>query len=229
MMRYFLFLTAFVSAIFANIQPLSHDGNATNSFLCTEKQFDQESGNYYLRARYYSPSLARFLSRDTYDGRDYEPITLNHYLYANANPVIYVDPSGHFTMMSTGFGIATISELYTVPNSVNFLFGGRTHTAPPVYYLHFTTEDYFTGALMVVTEIFTPGHGNVIELVNRLPFLSDKERNDFIVSAHIIWGMGYYPNAPVLTTMAQEAAFLLLAREAILANEINHILGKIND
>jgi RHS repeat-associated protein len=77
-----------------------HTGSSTNSFLFTGEQFDAKTNNYYLRARYYSPSLTRFLSRDTYDGRDYEPITLNHYLYANANPVIYVDPSGHFFSMS---------------------------------------------------------------------------------------------------------------------------------
>jgi len=63
--------------------------------LFTGEQLDQETDNYYLRARYYSPNFTRFLNRDTYDGRDYEPITLNHYLYANSNPVLYVDPSGY--------------------------------------------------------------------------------------------------------------------------------------
>jgi hypothetical protein len=36
---------------------------------------------------------------------------------------MFVDPSGHFGMMSTSFGIATIAKLYTIPNSVCFLFG----------------------------------------------------------------------------------------------------------
>jgi hypothetical protein len=138
---------------------------------------------------------------------------------------MFVDPSGHFGMMSTSFGIATIAELYTIPNSVGFLFGSSAGKPNRKYHLHFTTKDYFTGILLVATEVFTPGHGNVIDLVNKLPFLSEKERSDFKISAHIIWGMGYYPNAPVLTTMAQEAAFLILAKEAIMINEINHILG----
>ena len=74
----------------------SHDGNATNSFLFTGEQFDADSGGYYLRARYYSPNFGRFLSRDSYDGRMVEPITLNHYLYTGSNPIRYIDPSGHF-------------------------------------------------------------------------------------------------------------------------------------
>jgi hypothetical protein len=169
--------------------------------------------------------MARFLTRDSYDGKRLDPISQNHYLYAGGNPVMYVDPSGHFTMMSTSFGIATIAELYTIPNSVGFLFGNNKST-PSKYYLHFTKKDYFTGILLVTTEIFTPGHGNVVNLINNLSFLSEQERDDFIISAHIIWGMGYYPNAPVLTTMAQEAAFLILAKEAIMVNEINYIMGK---
>jgi len=92
-----------------------HTGSSTNSFLFTGEQFDAETNNYYLRARYYSPTLARFLSRDTYDGRDYDPITLNHYLYANANPVIYVDPSGYSTNIATlTLNMSALSELESI-------------------------------------------------------------------------------------------------------------------
>ncbi len=47
---------------------LRHTGSSNTAFLFTEEQYDKETGNYYLRARYYSPNMARFLSRDTYDG-----------------------------------------------------------------------------------------------------------------------------------------------------------------
>jgi RHS repeat-associated protein len=56
------------------------------------------SGDYneliYLRARYYAPIMGRFLSRDTWGGDSYIPVTYNKWLYANANPVLYSDPSG---------------------------------------------------------------------------------------------------------------------------------------
>jgi RHS repeat-associated protein len=64
--------------------------------LFTGEQLDTETDNYFLRARYYSPNSARFISRDTYDGTAGNPISQNHYLYGGANPLTYVDPSGHF-------------------------------------------------------------------------------------------------------------------------------------
>ena len=53
----------------------SHSGNSNNSFLFTGEQLDSKTGNYYLRARYYSPELTRFLSRDTYDGKLNDPLS----------------------------------------------------------------------------------------------------------------------------------------------------------
>jgi RHS repeat-associated protein len=84
---------------------ISHDGDATNSFLFTGEQYDSEIKSYYLRARYYNPNIARFLSRDTYDGTQADPLSQNHYLYAGGNPVIYVDPSGHENMMTLSHSI----------------------------------------------------------------------------------------------------------------------------
>ena len=51
---------------------------------------DAVTGQYYLRARFYNPVIARFLSEDTYYGDG-----LNLYAYGHNNPVGYVDPSGH--------------------------------------------------------------------------------------------------------------------------------------
>ena len=76
----------------------NHIGSSDNSFLFTGEQRESETDNYYLRARYYSPSMARFLSRDTYDGNPANPLSQNHYLYASGNPLTYVDPSGHLSM-----------------------------------------------------------------------------------------------------------------------------------
>ena len=53
------------------------------------------TGLTYLRARYYSPLEGRFMSRDTWEGDSYHPITLNKWSYAHGNPVKFTDPSGH--------------------------------------------------------------------------------------------------------------------------------------
>ena len=62
----------------------------SNRILYTGQQYDQETGQYYLRARYYNPVVGRFLQEDTYRGDG-----LNLYAYCANNPVVYYDPSGH--------------------------------------------------------------------------------------------------------------------------------------
>ena len=48
----------------------------------------------YLRARWYDPSVGRFLNEDTFEGELDNPLTLNLYTYVTNNPLKYIDPSG---------------------------------------------------------------------------------------------------------------------------------------
>ena len=59
---------------------------------------DTTTGNVWLRARWYDPATARFLTADPWMGNPAEPISLNRYLYANADPVNLADPTGLFSM-----------------------------------------------------------------------------------------------------------------------------------
>ena len=69
------------------------------------------NGLLYMRARYYNPYLCRFLSADPsgFAGG------LNHYAYANGNPVSYLDP----------FGLGAIGE----NSSSSWIMNGLTGTA----------------------------------------------------------------------------------------------------
>ena len=58
---------------------------------------DSESGLYYAKARYYDAAVARFTTEDPAHGADLEPPSLHRYLYAYANPTVYVDRSGRCT------------------------------------------------------------------------------------------------------------------------------------
>jgi RHS repeat-associated protein len=78
-----------------------------------------DNGLYYMRARYYSPSMKRFINADVIAGAISNAITLNRFAYANGNPVSFVDP----------FGLTTVA----------IFFGGETDLDP--------TDDYeFSGS-----------------------------------------------------------------------------------
>ena len=52
------------------------------------------NGLLYMRARYYSPDMRRFINADIISGEISNAITLNRYAYANGNPVSNTDPFG---------------------------------------------------------------------------------------------------------------------------------------
>ena len=74
---------------------------------------DTETGLYYLRARYMNPATATFTSMDSYAGNIYDPASLHRYLYANANPVKYTDPSGHSPLASLTTAVSQLTVLQT--------------------------------------------------------------------------------------------------------------------
>ncbi|PJN87670.1 DNRLRE domain-containing protein [Bacillus sp. mrc49] len=78
-----------------------------NPFRYAGYQFDEETGLYYLMARYYQPTHGVFLSLDPDPGDEDDILTQNGYTYANNNPVMMVDPDGkfaHFVLMAGAYG-----------------------------------------------------------------------------------------------------------------------------
>jgi len=65
-------------------------GSISNPFLYTGREFDAETGLYFYRARYYDPSIGRFISEDPIRFRG----GINFYPYVQNNPVNFVDPKG---------------------------------------------------------------------------------------------------------------------------------------
>jgi len=72
---------------------LSTGGSSTQPFRFTGEQRD-DTGLYYLRARFYDPVLGRFLSRDSFAGSTGTPLSLDRYSYVQNNPVVSTDPTG---------------------------------------------------------------------------------------------------------------------------------------
>jgi RHS repeat-associated protein len=64
-----------------------------NDLLYGNYRYDSETGNYFCNARYYNPTLGRFISRDPLSGAEYSQGT-NLYAYCGNDPVNGSDPSG---------------------------------------------------------------------------------------------------------------------------------------
>ena len=79
---------------------ISSTGITKNSYMYCGEQFDSSTGLYYLRARYMNPNTGTFISMDSYSGSINDPVSLHKYLYANANPVMYCDPSGYMSLLN---------------------------------------------------------------------------------------------------------------------------------
>jgi len=72
--------------------------NVKNRFRYAGEQYDQVTGQYYLRARFYNPVVGRFTQEDIYRGDG-----LNLYAYVSNNPVNYIDSSGYCAAKSNLF------------------------------------------------------------------------------------------------------------------------------
>ena len=84
----------------------SQIGESDNPFLYCGEYYDAETQTYYLRARYYNPANGRFTQQDAWAFMDTPaPLSLNLYTYCCNNPVMYVDPSGHWIHLAIGAAI----------------------------------------------------------------------------------------------------------------------------
>ena len=98
-----------------------------NRILYTGQQYDQTSGQYYLRARFYNPVLGRFVQEDVYRGDG-----LNLYAYCKNNPVVYYDPSGYGEEKcdkvggnDSKSGSSSVNDIVDIMKSGNMTADGR--------------------------------------------------------------------------------------------------------
>jgi RHS repeat-associated protein len=92
-----------------------------NKFRFTGEALDPGTQLYYLRARYYDPSVGRFASRDLFAGLVGEPLTINKFLYVLNRPVTFSDPSGLAAEKTpaTGDTFAPVTNVSLVSNNAN--------------------------------------------------------------------------------------------------------------
>ena len=106
-------------------------GTTENPYLYCGEYNDEGTGLYYLRARYMNPSTGTFISMDSYRGNTYDPASLHKYTYAQNNPQMYHDPSGHFVaLLGCMSSISTNSIMNNIHNlHIIGLFSGFMNAA----------------------------------------------------------------------------------------------------
>ena len=88
----------------------------TTDKLFTGQRLDG-TGLYYYNARYYDPTLGRFISADTIIPNPTNPQYFNRYSYCLNNPLKYTDPSGHgggFTRELEDMSYLTLTEWISI-------------------------------------------------------------------------------------------------------------------
>ncbi|MCY9555085.1 polymorphic toxin-type HINT domain-containing protein [Paenibacillus apiarius] len=74
--------------------PLTEEEQVPNMFRYSGEYWDKTTNLQYLRARWYDPSIGRFITEDSFEGELTNPLSLNPYTYVENNPLIYTDPTG---------------------------------------------------------------------------------------------------------------------------------------
>jgi len=102
---------------------LEKEETIDNPFTYFGQTYDEETGLYYLRARYYDPTTGRFTQQDpAEDG-------YNWYIYGNQNPVMFADYTGEMGVLATiaiGAGVgALVSAGFTLFSNI---INGKTWT-----------------------------------------------------------------------------------------------------
>jgi RHS repeat-associated protein len=94
---------------------ISSSGTLSQPFRYAGYYFDEETGLYYLKSRYYSPTLGRFLTKDGIGYiRTSDPRTLNLYAYVGNDPVNKTDPNGNYMPGDENLSQEVQEEIETV-------------------------------------------------------------------------------------------------------------------
>ena len=69
-------------------------GTSNDRHGYTGHELDSETNNIYMKARFYDPTIGKFIQPDNVIFDAYNPQDLNRYAYVRNNPYTYIDPNG---------------------------------------------------------------------------------------------------------------------------------------
>lgn len=187
-----------------------------NPFRYSSYQFDTESGLYYLKARYYTATLGRFLTRD-------RVLNINLYFYCLNNPVNLIDNYG-LDPNAAAATLGAFSGIYMIPGigQVAILVTGVVIVAGVTIYtsswLFRKVKDYIHSIRFdIPKKLFKNGNSNQIDL--------NKFKNDKLLKMdrrlmRIQQLVGKYSAMLVTTRMVEVFGSFLIGLE----KELQHLV-----
>ncbi len=127
-----------------------------DKFKFAGEALDPQTGLYYLRARYYDPTVGRFISKDPLAGTVDVPMSRNRYAYALSNPLRYTDTLGlaadqNAGDQNLGSWWYTENPQYSIPINTSLYFAGL---ANPIF-------GYIGGTYSSLKDIATDSWGSL--------------------------------------------------------------------
>ena len=113
-----------------------------NPFRYCGEYLDKETGDIYLRGRFYNPAIGRMLSEDPVRAK------LNWYIYCGNNPILYVDPSGldYYIIYDPYIHDDKHGDLTGKANAERMKAALEKEYNKPVHLMAVSDESEFTGA-----------------------------------------------------------------------------------
>jgi RHS repeat-associated protein len=90
--------------------------------------YDPDLDLVYMKARYYDPSVGRFISADPLRPKDGDHFSFNRYAYGNNNPYTFIDPTGKSALSNFWASVMTSLGLSLAAHGVS---GGAMNISTP--------------------------------------------------------------------------------------------------
>lgn len=137
-----------------------------NPFRYRGYYYDEETGLYYLKSRYYDPEVGRFITIDDISYLDLETINgLNLYAYCGNNPVMRIDENGNaWWHWLLGALVVAVASIFTAGAAVGIaagVFGIVSATTLMSIGVHAVVGGIIVGGINLVSQAYSVGIENI--------------------------------------------------------------------
>ena len=127
--------------------------------------YDVETGLYFLKTRYYDPTIGRFINIDSINYVDTESINgLNLYAYCGNNPVMDIDPNGTWSWEKVWKTVAVAAVAVVAVAAIAAITVATGGTATPII-VGATVGALISGGTSVAVQYATTGSVDFAQVV----------------------------------------------------------------